>query len=128
MTKLHRVAEGNYLHYPFEVDADGELWLGPGGVLDMEDPYVRHAVKGQEYKLEPAPAGSVAAPITHTRMALLRDQFLGRAAAVPTDEESAREEGAERLDAEGGTGEIQKARVDRPTKKRAPVAQKAESA
>lgn len=129
MTKLHVVKPDKYLHFPPEVDIDRGLWLEPGGVVDMDDGFIRACVRGQEYKLEPAPEDvTEQSPIPVRRMVTMREEWHGRALADPTDEDSAREEGAERLEAEGGTGEIQKARVDRPTKKRAPVAQKAESA
>lgn len=34
------------------------VWLMAGGVVDASDPYIAHAIKGQEHKFQPAPQGA----------------------------------------------------------------------
>lgn len=53
--KLHRVIAGKILHIPNDVSQKDRLWLHAGGVVDLDDPIMVRAVKGQEFKLEPAP-------------------------------------------------------------------------
>jgi len=61
---LHQVSSGWFLQMPHGIGNPHErVWLEPGGVLDLSDPYIKHAVKGQEHKLKEAPADSVVSPI-----------------------------------------------------------------
>jgi hypothetical protein len=89
MPQIHIVAPGYYLHLPANVDEFRGCWLRPGGVLDLEDPYIADAVKGQEYKLVPAGEGDPQTPdpLPNERMRIVREQFLGTYKAPKTDEE-----------------------------------------
>lgn len=85
---LHRVCPGKYLHWPPSIDKKDPLWLAPGGLLDLEDPFTQECVKGQEYKLEPAPDAQVATSVSHGRFDQLRREFEAKrareaAAAAP---------------------------------------------
>jgi hypothetical protein len=82
LMKLHRVCPGKYLHFPPEIDKKDPLWLPPGGVLDLDDPFVAKCIVGQEYKLEPDDTATEPTPILHTRFLNIRAAFL--AAGEPT--------------------------------------------
>ena len=115
MPKLYVVLSGKFLHLPKEADASRPLWLPPGGVVDMSDPFIVECVKGQEYKLGPADEGvTQASPLVNQRLNTLRAEFYGTAKPKQTPQEAAREEGAERAESEGLTGEIQKPSVPKP--------------
>jgi hypothetical protein len=64
---LKRVKKDEHLHWPHSVSgSDTSYRGGPGYVLDLDAPCERDLfLKGQEHKLEPAPAGSKLTPITH---------------------------------------------------------------
>lgn len=102
---IHIVIPGHYLHFPPDVDELRSCWLRPGGVLDLGDPYIAHAVKGQEYKLTPAGEGDPTEPdpITSQRMRIVRDQFMGTYVPPKTEAELARERAAGGAEAEGLT-------------------------
>ena len=77
------------------------IWLAPGGVVDMSDPYMQHALKGQEHKLEAAPAGAVASPVPPVLLQE-REQWLRKTPAVPKVEAKK----AEAIKAAAATGSI----------------------
>lgn len=86
---LHRVAKGKVLHlpngYPSLILLGGRdrLWLKEGGIVDLDDPFIAEACKGQEYKLEPDPKAKQADPIPHAGLLRQRDQFLAKVAGKP---------------------------------------------
>jgi len=73
---LHKVADGKYLHWPKDVGGRDRLWAGPGGVIDLSDPWVMEAIKGQEYKLVPAEAGLTPDELTNPQAIIRRRQRL----------------------------------------------------
>ena len=53
---LLEVGTGWVLQMPTGIGNPHErVWLMPGGVVDSSDPYIAHAIKGQEHKFQPAP-------------------------------------------------------------------------
>lgn len=97
--KLMKLAEGKVLHFPeFLVGhLPPRIWLREGGVVDVDDKFIAHAIRGQEYKLEPAPEATEATPLTEGRMLRQREAFYGRLEAkkVPTMQERATEKAGE---------------------------------
>lgn len=76
MPKLMRVTAQDVLHLPPDMQADqNRIWLKAGGVIDMDDPFTRHAVKGQEYKLEDAPEGAEVTALKDGRLLNYREQW-----------------------------------------------------
>lgn len=85
--KLYRVRSGFYLHWPKEIEGDStkKLWLGPGGVIDLDDTFVARLVVGQEYKLEAEDRATAPTDTGHGRFQLLQRQHnanLGQEAAA----------------------------------------------
>ena len=58
---LHIVGRGHALHDP-KAKGPNRIWLLEGQTLDLGDPWVVEEIRGQEYKLEPAPAGASETP------------------------------------------------------------------
>lgn len=54
MSKLMQVAKGQMLRLPEVIHGPDRFWLNEGGVIDLDEPGIEEAVKGQEYKLIPA--------------------------------------------------------------------------
>lgn len=52
--QLMQVRAGEILRLPDPVHGPDRLWARPGAVFDFSDPYIARAVKGQEFKFEPA--------------------------------------------------------------------------
>lgn len=50
------------LHVPDWMRVANRVWLREGGVVDVGDPAVAELVRGQEYKLDPAPADALVSP------------------------------------------------------------------
>lgn len=69
---LKVVLPGFYLHFPIAIVGRDRLWLEPGGVIDVGDPFVAHCVRGQEHKLGDAPAGAVPSECPDGRFANAR--------------------------------------------------------
>jgi hypothetical protein len=66
--KLMQVKGRWTLNWPVGVADPMDPRRGPRGyVVDMDAPLERQWCAGQEYKLEPAPHGAKASPITHAR-------------------------------------------------------------
>jgi len=77
--KLFRVISGKHLHFPPQIaEGNDSLWLGPGGVADLSDPFVAKCVEGQEYKLEAIQdaKGVVPTPVENQRFNVLRDAYM----------------------------------------------------
>jgi hypothetical protein len=95
--ELHRVKDGMFLHLPgghpskLNVGGRDRLWLKPGGVVDLEDPFVAEAIKGQEFKLERAAKGTKTADaLPSGAMLRAREEFMAKwtnAPAAPTSKE-----------------------------------------
>lgn len=84
MTNLHRVrGNGCVLHFPLSFDHPELVRGGQGYVVDLDAPLEAEWCKGQEYKLEPAPADAKPNAIIHpvARKLLLAEAT--RAAAAP---------------------------------------------
>lgn len=121
MSSFQRVIAGKYLHYPsgypsrFNINGRDRIWLQPGGVVDLGDPFIEEAVKGQEYKLEPDPKATSADALPHPKLIRLREEFMRGAGVLPPEETK-----ADKLVAVGATasGDIPKpdARPQRGTK------------
>ena len=81
------------------------VWLMPGGVVDSSDPYIAHAIKGQEHKFKKA--GDDAKP-SEVPPVLLNDraQWMSKAAAVPKTE-SKKAEALKTAAATGSTSGIE---------------------
>ena len=96
MSNLHVVIPGKFLHLPQEIDIERSLWLEPGGVVDLDDEFVRQCVRGQEYKLAPA-GDDVTEPsqMPSRRMQNLHAEFHG-ASKPKTAREGVITQGAER--------------------------------
>jgi hypothetical protein len=60
---LHIVGRGYVLHDP-QGKGRQKAWLLEGQTLDVSDPWVVQEIRGQEYKLEIAPAGATETPKT----------------------------------------------------------------
>lgn len=58
---LHIVGKGHALHDP-KAKGVNKAWLLEGQTLDLGDPWVVEEIRGQEYKLEPAPEGASETP------------------------------------------------------------------
>lgn len=101
--KLFKVRKGDYLHYPNGMTDSGgnRCWLRPGGVLDMDDPFVAHSVKGQEYKLEPAPDAEAPTEVRSQKLLLLRQRFEG-AGSPPTKQQTKARELKEKINPKRG--------------------------
>jgi hypothetical protein len=88
--KLFSVCQGKNLFFPPSIDKES-LWLQPGGVLDLEDPFVAECVRGQEYKLEPVTGKAQPTPVSHARFQQMRETFFSageqkKAAEIKADE------------------------------------------
>lgn len=68
MTTLMRVRQGRCLHYPDHAKVRNEAILLPGGVFDIDDPFMRSIAVGQEHKLEPAPPDAVPTDLSKDRV------------------------------------------------------------
>lgn len=75
--KLYSVRTGYFLHFPREIERENPLWLGAGGVLDLDDPFIAQSAAGQEFKLVEAPDALAPTPINHMRFNGLHQAFLG---------------------------------------------------
>lgn len=51
-SKLKRIARGFTLILPDYVGGTDRLWLKPGSIIDVSDPFVEFATSGQKHKLE----------------------------------------------------------------------------
>lgn len=72
-----RVVKQEVLHLPADMQADQDrVWLKAGGVVDMDDPFTRHAVKGQEYKLEDASDNAAVTPLIDGRLLNYREKWI----------------------------------------------------
>jgi len=72
---LKQVRDGKYLHFPFEIAKRDSLWLGPGGIIDMDDPFIAKCAAGQEYKLDDAPASATISEVNHPVFRRARAEF-----------------------------------------------------
>lgn len=100
--KLFRVMPGKFLHWPPEIDKKDKQWLGPGGVVDLEDPFNAQLVAGQEYKLEALTGDNdpkQPTPIDHIRYRNAREEFNAKGAkrAPREDKPAAEPDGAESI-------------------------------
>jgi hypothetical protein len=100
--KLMKVKLSKHLHWPEDL-LGGDygaavVRLAPGGIVDLDAPLEREWCKGQEYKLEPAPANSKATPIEHP--AALRAIRKAASAKAPAKSEPRSTEGLPSVDKE----------------------------
>lgn len=58
---LYIVGRGHALHDP-KAKGVNKAWLLEGQTLNLGDPWVVEEIRGQEYKLEPAPVGASETP------------------------------------------------------------------
>jgi len=68
-SSLKRVAPGFTLILPEFVGGTDRLWLKPGSVIDIADPFVAHATAGQRHKLvdvEPDEDGELPEPTPYS--------------------------------------------------------------
>ena len=93
MKKLHQVLAGKYLHLPPGLGTHDRVWLMPGGVVDLADPFIAECVKGQEYKLVAVDEGE-ASPMVHPLLIKLRAGWDAERKTGPTPEEIAEREAA----------------------------------
>ena len=83
---LLEVDQGWALQMPHGIgNPHDRVWLMPGGVVDSSDPYIAHAIKGQEHKFKKANADAKPSEVPPV---LLNDraQWMSKAAAVPKTE------------------------------------------
>lgn len=82
MTTLMQVrGNGCVLYFPQTFQHPELLRGGRGYVVDLDAPCEREWCKGQEYKLEPAPAGAKPTPIVHR---VAKDLILAAIAKDPS--------------------------------------------
>jgi hypothetical protein len=70
--RLLKVSNQYWLHIPNGIGGRERIWLRPGQILDADDSFVARSIRGQEYKLEPAPANSKPTEIDQWPMAMVR--------------------------------------------------------
>lgn len=70
--RLLKVSNQYWLHIPNGVGGRDRVWLAPGGIVDADDAFVSRSIRGQEYKLEPAPTGSKPTDIAKWPLAMVR--------------------------------------------------------
>lgn len=91
MRGLWAVKPGCFVQAPDAIEGQNRTWAMGGTVLDLDDPYFRDLIRGQERKFQPADEGAKASVITDERITIYRRVWERQRQKKPVVRESVQE-------------------------------------